>query len=38
LLQLWQSFHRNEASLRLISRVGNLRLPKPRVPWAELWS
>lgn len=38
LLQLWRSFHQDRATLRLVSGVGNLRLPKPRVNWAELWS
>ena len=38
LLQLWRSYHQDRATLRLVSRLGNLRLPKPRVNWAELWS
>jgi hypothetical protein len=38
LLHRWQSFHQDRANLRLVSRTGNLRLPKPRVAWGELWS
>ena len=38
LLQRWSAFHQDRASLRLVSRIGNLKLPKPRVTWAELWS
>jgi hypothetical protein len=38
LLHAWRSFHQGRASLRLISKIGNLRLPKPRMTWAELWS
>jgi hypothetical protein len=38
LLQLWRSFHQDRATLRLVSRIVNLKLPKPRVAWAELWS
>jgi hypothetical protein len=38
LLQLWKSFHQDRATLRLVSGIVNLKLPKPRVAWAELWS
>ena len=38
LLRRWQSFHQRNATLRLVSRLGNLQLPKPRVEWSELWS
>lgn len=34
----WQNFHQAQASLRLVSRIGNLQLSKPKVSWAELWS
>lgn len=33
----WQEFHRERATLRLISRLGNLQLPKVSVPWRNLW-
>jgi hypothetical protein len=38
LLQRWSAFHQGRAKLRLVSRIGNLKLPKPRVTWSELWS
>jgi hypothetical protein len=38
MLQLWGSFHQDRATLRLISRIANLKLPKSRVAWADLWS
>ncbi len=37
ILSSWQSHHRNLAQLRLISRIGNLQLPKVSHPWAQLW-
>jgi hypothetical protein len=37
-LQLWRSLHQDRATLHLVSRLENLRLPKPRVNWAKLWS
>ena len=38
LLHRWQSYHQNRANLRLVSKIGNLKLPKPRIAWAELWA
>jgi hypothetical protein len=38
LLRRWQDFHEAEAKLRLVSRLGNLRLPKLKIAWAELWT
>lgn len=38
LLAAWQAYHNEHASLRLLSKVGNLQLPKVSVPWSELWS
>ena len=37
-LSQWQSFHRARANLRLISRLGNLQLPKPKIHWSQLWA
>ncbi|WP_306589409.1 DUF3223 domain-containing protein [Geothrix sp. 21YS21S-4] len=37
ILSSWQSHHRIFAQLRLISRIGNLQLPKVSHPWAQLW-
>jgi hypothetical protein len=34
---LWCEFHAAHAQLRLLSRVGNLQLPKEVMPWAQLW-
>ena len=33
----WQAYHREHAELRLLSKFGNLQLPKVSVPWSELW-
>lgn len=38
LLKSWQSFHRNHANLRIVSNMENLKLPKTKVIWTELWS
>lgn len=38
LLAAWQAYHRDNANLRLLSRIGNLQLPKVAVRWSELWS
>lgn len=38
LLAAWQAYHNQNASLRLLSKAGNLQLPKVSVPWSELWS
>lgn len=38
LLNQWQLFHQEHANLRLISRLGNLQLSKPRVTWSVLWT
>lgn len=38
LLQRWISFHQARAKLRLVSIIGNLKLPKLIVTWAKLWS
>ena len=38
LLVSWQEYHRRNAHLRVVSRIGNLQLPKVAVPWSELWS
>jgi hypothetical protein len=37
LLAAWQAHHRKHAHLRLLSRIGNLQLPKAAVRWSELW-
>lgn len=34
----WQTYHRAHAELRLISKVGNLQLPKVTLSWSVLWS
>jgi len=34
----WQAYHSENASLRLLSNIGNLQLPKVSVPWSDLWS
>lgn len=34
----WQEYHRQHAEIRLLSKLGNLQLPKISVPWSELWS
>lgn len=36
LLRRWQAYHLTNAKLRILSRTGNLQLPKPRVDWSEL--
>ena len=36
-LNCGQLFHQARASLRLISRLANLQLPKPKVNWSRLW-
>jgi hypothetical protein len=33
----WCEFHATHARLRLLSRLGNLQLPKEAMPWAQLW-
>lgn len=33
----WCDFHAAHAQLRLLSRLGNLQLPKEAMPWAQLW-
>lgn len=38
ILAAWQAYHREHASLRLLSRLGNLQLPKTSMPWSQLWS
>jgi len=38
LLAAWQAYHQEKASLRLISRLGNLQLPKSAVDWSHLWT
>ena len=38
LLAAWQGYHRANADLRLLSKLGNLQLPKTVVSWSELWS
>lgn len=38
LLSSWQIYHRANAELRLISKVGNLQLPKVTLSWSKLWS
>lgn len=38
LLAAWQEYHRDNADLRLLSRMGNLQLPKVALRWSELWS
>jgi hypothetical protein len=37
LLAAWQWYHREHMSLRVISKIGNLQLPKATLPWSELW-
>jgi hypothetical protein len=34
----WEDFHLKHAQLRIISKTGNLKLPKPSIPWMELCS
>jgi hypothetical protein len=34
----WREFHRDHAKLRLISKIGNLKIPKERVSWKDLWN
>ena len=34
----WQDFHRQHADLRLMSKIGNLQLPRVVINWSELWS
>lgn len=38
LLSTWQDYHACHAKLRLLSKVGNLRLAKTMVAWDNLWS
>lgn len=38
LLAVWQAYHSENAHLRLLSKIGNLQLPRASVPWSELWS
>lgn len=33
----WQAYHREHSKLRLLSKLGNLQLPKISVPWSALW-
>jgi hypothetical protein len=37
LLAAWQAYHHEYMELRLISKVGNLQLPKVALSWSELW-
>ncbi|NTU45914.1 MAG: DCL family protein [Chlorobiaceae bacterium] len=37
LLAAWQVYHSENAHLRLLSKIGNLQLPKVPVPWSKLW-
>jgi hypothetical protein len=32
----WQNYHQRNANLRLLSKIGNLQLPKILVPWSDL--
>lgn len=34
----WEQYHLAHAQLRLISKTGNLKLPKPSIPWLELYT
>ncbi|MDD2064487.1 DUF3223 domain-containing protein [Pseudomonas sp. 25571] len=34
----WERYHLAHAQLRLISKTGNLKLPKPSIPWFELYT
>ena len=34
----WEDYHLKHAQLRILSKTGNLKLPKPSIPWAELCS
>lgn len=38
LTQTWRLHHNSTAQLRLVSKLGNLKLKKTAVPWPELWS
>lgn len=38
LLTAWQQYHQENADLRILSKIGNLQLPKVVVHWSELWS
>lgn len=37
LLAAWQAYHRANANLRLLSKLGNLQLSKTSVQWGNLW-
>ena len=34
----WEAYHQRRADLRLLSRIGNLQLPKTFVPWHKLFA
>lgn len=34
----WQAYHQERAKLRLVSKLGNLQLPKATIDWSPLWS
>ncbi|GIK46167.1 MAG: hypothetical protein BroJett012_20700 [Betaproteobacteria bacterium] len=38
LLAAWQAYHQEKAALRLISRLGNLQLPKSSEDWSRFWA
>lgn len=38
LLSGWQEHHARRAELRLLSKLGNLQLPKTTIAWERLWS
>jgi len=38
LLAAWQFYHQENADLRILSKIGNLQLPKVLVHWNKLWS
>lgn len=37
ILVAWQNYHQSNAVLRLVSRIGNLQLPKMEVQWSLLY-
>ncbi|KPZ11998.1 Uncharacterized protein ALO40_00880 [Pseudomonas syringae pv. viburni] len=34
----WEGYHLKHARLRIISKTGNLKLPKPPIPWTAVCS
>ena len=34
----WENYHLKHAQLRILSKTGNLKLSKPSIPWAQLYT